>query len=57
MDNWGIASIKFKNVSISAFCSIEIKELNFTKKELSDKLKNSLFKVNFYYGIRNNKIL
>ena len=27
------------------------------KKELNDELKNSLCKVNFYYGIRNNKIV
>jgi hypothetical protein len=54
-------SIKFKNVSISADLSVrqrsKLKELNFIKKELNDKLNNSLFQVNYYYGIRNNKIV
>jgi len=54
-------SIKFKNVSISADLSVrqrsKLKELNFIKKELNDKLNNSLFQLNYYYGIRNNKIV
>ena len=49
-------SIKFKNFSISAYLSVrqrsKLKELNFTKKELNGKLKNSLFKVKYYYGIK-----
>jgi hypothetical protein len=55
------ASIKFKNVSISADLSVrqrsKLKKLNFIKKELNDKLNNSLFQVNYYCGIRNNKII
>ena len=54
-------NIKFKNVSISADLSVhqrsKLKELNFIKKELNDKLNNSLFQLNYYYVIRNNKIV
>jgi len=54
-------SINFKNVSISPDLTVhqrsKLKELNALKKELNDKLGKSLFEANYYYGVRNNKIV
>ncbi len=51
-------SIKFKNVSISADLSVrqrsKLKELNLIKKELNDKLNNSLFQVNYFLKNQEN---
>jgi len=54
-------STKYKNLSISPDLSVHqrmrLKELNKIKKELNNGLIDSKLPKNFYYGIRNNKIV
>jgi tetratricopeptide (TPR) repeat protein len=54
-------STKYKNLSISPDLSVHqrmrLKELNKIKKELNNGLIGSKLPKNFYYGIRNNKIV
>jgi hypothetical protein len=53
-------SIEFKNVSISPDISVcqrkKLNNLKASRKELNDELNHLPYEVNYYYGIRNNKI-
>jgi hypothetical protein len=54
-------STRFKGVSISPDLSVSqrtrLKELNVIRNELNNDLNSSSQLVNFYYGLRNNKII
>jgi len=53
-------STKFKNVFISPDLTVSqhrrLNELKLNRNELNDKLKQFPYKVNYYYGIRNDKL-
>jgi len=53
-------STKFKNVFISPDLTVSqrrrLNELKLSRNELNDKLKQLPYKVNYYYGIRNDRL-
>jgi hypothetical protein len=55
------SSIKFKNVFIIPDLSVcqrkRLNELKVIRNELNNKISNSSYAVNSYYGIRNNKVI